>query len=84
MTTLFSDEAGRFATQPEDAFRHEANAACRDAIKLFREGRPGRARYELARAAQRCARIAGEGTPHVEPTCPCGGQRCPGRHKAVV
>jgi hypothetical protein len=34
--------------------------ACHRAIEYMRDGKPGRARYELARSAERCARIAGE------------------------
>lgn len=46
------------------------------ATRLLRAGKPGRARYELARAAERCSRMAAEGTPSVPPTtlrCVCAG-----------
>ena len=73
--SVFTENAAAFATTQAGAIDAERNASTRRAVALLVDGKPGRARYELARSVMRQARIAGLGTLHVDPTCPCGG-RC--------
>lgn len=73
--SVFTENAASFATQQPAAIDMERRQAVRKAAGLIVEGRPGRARYELARSVMRQARIAGLGTQPVEPVCPCEG-RC--------
>lgn len=75
MTTIFQDNAANAAYTPNVAIDHERRAATRLAALLIVEGKPGRARYELARSVTRQARIAGLGTHDIGPACACGG-RC--------
>jgi hypothetical protein len=76
-TTTFNQNAAAFATTPEVAMSQERRSTITLAMQLIRDGKPGRAQYELARSVTRQARIAGLGTPSIVPTCPCGGRRCP-------
>lgn len=73
--SVFTENAAAFATQQPAAIDMERRDATRRAAVLIVEGKPGRARYELARSVIRQARIAGLGTQPIEPTCPCEG-RC--------
>lgn len=73
--SVFTENAAAFATQQPAAIDMERRDAARRAAALIVDGKPGRARYELARSVMRQARIAGLGTHAVEPVCPCEG-RC--------
>lgn len=76
MSTVWQDNAAAFATTPQSAIDQERHAAVREALDLILDGKPGRARYVLARSVMRQNRIAGGGTVTLHPRCPCGG-RCP-------
>lgn len=73
--SIWQDNAATFASQQAPAIDQERHAGVREAMALILEGRPGKARYVLARSVMRQARIAGLGTHPINPECPCGG-RC--------
>lgn len=57
--TMFQDNAAEFATTVEDRIDHERRAGIEKVLACLREGRRGRAHYELARSVERQARVAG-------------------------
>lgn len=76
--TIFQSNASAFATEQPAAIDMERRSAVRLAAQLIVQGKPGRAQYEIARSVVRQARIAGLGTQHIAPSCPCGRiEGCP-------
>lgn len=60
MTTIFNENAARFATSDRVATADLVlSAACKAAVESIRSGRPGYAEYQLARAEERAGRILG-------------------------
>lgn len=74
--TIWQQNAEAFASQQPAAIDQERHAAVRESLALIVAGRPGKARFVLARSVMRQNRIAGGGTIPIHPGCPCGG-RCP-------
>ncbi|WP_210651316.1 hypothetical protein [Nocardioides sp. SYSU D00065] len=58
--TVWQENAARSATRDRVAHVDMVlDAACKAAVRSFREGRPGYALFQLARAEQRAARVLG-------------------------
>ena len=58
--TVWTDNANAFATRDTDTHADMLlDVACKEAIRLYRAGRYGRAEYVIARAALSAARILG-------------------------
>lgn len=73
MTTIWNDNAERFATRPDAAASWERHAAVRRAGRLIREGDRPQALCVLARSVERQGRILLGLQARITPPCDCGG-----------
>ncbi|WP_248582573.1 hypothetical protein [Nocardioides sp. InS609-2] len=77
MSTVWQENAARFASTPVSSIDMERRSAVRRAVELLAErpSRRGYALFVLVRSVERQARIAGAGSIPIEPLCACG-ERC--------